>query len=104
MTDPYQRPPDSEIRRKITAHIAREAGDSLQGWYLSFAGEEGFRGVVIQIARGYAHAIQRAHELGINPGGEVQGIPIPPKELDKVPPEFMDRLLSREDIKSIPGW
>jgi hypothetical protein len=70
-------------------------------WWLSFADESppegrGFLGVAIVEGHGVASAAERAHELGINPGGAVQGTRLIG---DGVPaPEFRNRLLSREDL------
>lgn len=41
--------------------------------WCSFANEEGFLGVCIVEADNVIEAAMRAHELGINPGGEVLG-------------------------------
>ena len=67
---------------------------SEQGMYLSFADETGFLGGAFIPAADIVEAVQKAWELGINPGGEVMGMgpgPLPPAE-------WVGRLLSREDI------
>lgn len=44
-------------------------------------------------------AVKMAHVLGCNPGGEVQGLPIPP-DVDKlIADTWRGRLLSREDCE-----
>ncbi len=73
-------------------------------WWLSFADEDGFRGVCIVRARGLVPAIARTHLLGINPGGEVQGAELPEANetaigyfIEALTP-FTDRLLTRADL------
>ena len=70
-------------------------------WYMSFASDAGFLGAVMVMANNAVHAAERAWELGINPGGEVMALPVP--DGVEVPPEFRDRLLSREDIGRLDG-
>ena len=72
-------------------------------WYwLSFADPDKpkgaqFLGVSMVLASSFEDAICKAHELGINPGGEVMCA-----ELDYAPDEKLQhRLLSAEDIKGI---
>lgn len=67
-------------------------------YYLSFADETGFLGAVFIEAHGIVTATEKAHELGINPGGEVACWgPVPPP-VD----EGMNRLLSKEEVSTIP--
>ena len=86
-------------------------------WWLSFCDPERpegkqFLGVAIVTAevedvfdaltyageREIGLAIRRTHDLGINPGGEVSGILIPPEH---VPDErYRDRLLDRAELES----
>jgi hypothetical protein len=71
-------------------------------WYLSFAEPKppfgrGFLGGAVVEGRGVVSAVLRAHELGINPGGEVRGIPVPEGK-EKVLP--CERLLSREEVEA----
>lgn len=48
-----------------------------------------FLGVVIVLAPDFLGAVRKAHALGLNPGGEVRGYPMPaPPE-----PKHRDRLL-----------
>jgi hypothetical protein len=62
--------------------------------YLSFAGEEGFRGAVIVEENNISFAIATTWRLGINPGGEVAFLPAP-----SVPEKWLNRLLTREEIQ-----
>ena len=85
----------------------------VEWWYLSFADERGFLGACIVEADpalavpdrpgapgGGSHpitcAIRRAHQLKINPGGQVAGIPLPPGRLPEV--RLLNRLLTREEV------
>lgn len=108
---------NAEWRQRWDAALAAEDLDPEPGcWWLSFVdtnvaatipleeqkpGGDAFLGVAIVEATGFYHAVMRTHELGINPGGEIQVIgPIPP---GTYPPEFFDRLLSFDEVKTIPG-
>lgn len=74
--------------------------DSL--WWLSFAGEEGFRGVIITRAFEFLDAVRKTHVLGINPGGQVKGAMCPPENEHLVRDADVDRLLTREEIMGPP--
>lgn len=67
-------------------------------WWLSFAGDDGFRGgCVVGPTDDFLDAVQLAHRLGINPGGEVCGV-----ELDgDIPEKWRDKLLDEEDIQAL---
>jgi hypothetical protein len=81
-------------------------------WWLSFVdrsqsapreeqvpGGGGFLGVAIVHADDPEDAVQRAWELGCNPGGEVAILgPGPP---DAFPPEVQDRLLTAEEASAL---
>ena len=69
----------------------------MRGQYLSFAGDEGFRGACMVHGANIDEAILRASELGINPGGEVVSCPIDDLELF-VPEKWRDRLLTKQDV------
>jgi hypothetical protein len=67
-------------------------------YYLSFATEGEFLGGVFIEAHGIITATEKAHELGINPGGEVACWgPVPPPVASA-----MDRLLSKEEVETVP--
>lgn len=84
--------------------LAEEAQQPESWWWLSFAGEEGFRGAILTRARGMISAIQKTHEIGINPGGEVKCFPIPHEaEADHPWEQFANRLLSKEEIDQKMG-
>ena len=54
-----------------------------------------FIGVVITRAKGMAHAIDKTHRLGINPGGEVMSYETNP---DDIASEHFDKLLTKDDL------
>lgn len=74
-------------------------------WWLSFINptkQRGsqFLGVVILDADSLGHAIQRAWQLKINPGGECMGIELPEEARAEHAP-YMDRLLTEEEAMQI---
>jgi hypothetical protein len=81
------------------AIIAEEHRHAARWHYLSFADDTGFLGGVIVRSYGFLTSIQRATELGINPGGEVMSTPIPRKDLWRVPTDLRNRLLSADEVQ-----
>ena len=63
--------------------------------WMSFSDNDGFKGVIVTKAFGLSHAIQKTHEMGINPSGEIMSDVI---EADTVNPEDFDRLLSKVEL------
>lgn len=57
---------------------------------------EQFLGVIITKTLGIAHAVQKTHALGINPGGQILSYEIDPNEIK---PEDFNKLLRREDLE-----
>lgn len=58
--------------------LADEAAQGEEAWWwLSFATDEGFLGGALVKACGMASAVDKAHLLKINPGGEVAGWQLP---------------------------
>jgi hypothetical protein len=49
-------------------------------------------------ARGFLGAVKKTHELGINPGGEVEGSDMGSRFFDPVPDLYMNRLLSPDEL------
>lgn len=66
-------------------------------WYLSFA-EGKFLGGCIVKATGLLDAVDMAHLLKINPGGEVFGFEIPKGKIPDL--IYMNRLLTKEEIST----
>lgn len=69
-------------------------------WYLSFANETGFLGGCFVEAKGASTATHRAHQLGINPGGEVLARESDP---EKVPVDVRNRLLTKDQLTEVFG-
>lgn len=104
---------------RLAEVFAEEAADpQVRLWMLSFVdpsksappgeqvpGEGGWLGTCVVTAFGMVDAVTRAHELEINPGGEVAGYgPLP---LDSIAAEWHNRLLTKDEVLSIPepeGW
>ena len=81
-----------------TAEIMNDEREGRGLWWLSFCDTRRpdgyqFLGVAIVEADGFLQAIDKAHVLNINPGGEVRGFPV-----QDIPSEYHDRLLSREEV------
>lgn len=95
---------DQERQRRIAAALKEEWNRGELGlWWLSFADgakPKGFTflGVVIVEAFGFVDAIQKSHDLGINPGGEIQGFLVP---ADSHPVALHNRLLQRDELEDI---
>lgn len=88
---------EEEIREKLL----EELGNPLGWWYLSFANDSQFLGGVIVEAPGFVTAFAQANSIGVNPGGQVMGIPVP---ADKVPPaHYHYRLLNLEELEECWG-
>lgn len=72
-------------------------------WWLSFSDEQACLGVAIVDGDDVVEATMRAHMLGINPGGQVLGIPVPPDDPDAVASVEQygtDRLISVAELKA----
>lgn len=80
------------------AIIAEEHRHAARWHYLSFADDTGFLGGVIVRSYGFLTVIQRATDLGINPGGEVMSTPIPRNDLWRVAKDLRNRLLSEDEV------
>lgn len=88
--------------------LAAEHGQPMRWWWLSFvdpalpAGGR-FLGVVVVRAPGFATAVQTAHALGINPGGQVRGLVL---ATDKALPEELHGtlLVDKHAIGVLSAW
>ena len=95
---------DNDYHASLVDARAREERSTkeLGWWWLSFSDPnlppgQRFLGVVVVEAYGVATASTRAHELGINPGGDVQGVEL---KGDGIPAaEFRNRLLDVNELK-----
>ena len=77
--------------------------DGRKLWWVSFAGEEGFRGAVMVRADGFLEAVTETHWLGVNPGGEALGFDWPDERAALVPESYMNRLLSKAELEVLDG-
>lgn len=85
-----------QVRARMDAMRAEEiTANDLGLWWLSFADETGFKGVVIVEAYGFTDALFKTNALGINPGGEVRGDRVDP---DFIPEALRNRLLKKADL------
>ncbi len=70
--------------------------------YLSFCGEEGFRGAVFVNGEDILAGVMEANRLGINPHGEVMGVEIPAEAAGhEMIQNNKNRLLSRDDMEAL---
>ncbi len=69
-------------------------------WYLSFAGEKFLGAAFVSDVHSVTSAVKRAHDLGINPGGEVLCCP-PNFMTASLPDRWKNRLLSRSDLDAL---
>lgn len=94
---------DAERKAKFAERLSEERGSSDVCLWMSFcdprkpAGSQ-FLGVIITRAPGIAHAIQRTHALGINPGGHVMSYVT---DDDDIRPQDFDRLLVKDELVSL---
>lgn len=95
------KPGSPEWQARVDKRLREESSNPLGWWYLSYADEVGFRGGVIIDAPGFASAAMLVNVLGVSPGGEVRGVPIP---TGKVPaPHYRYRLLTKEELEECWG-
>jgi hypothetical protein len=92
---------DDEFTKRTAEVLAQESLEPTQWFYLSFAGEEGFRGACIVEANGILSAVLHCNILGINPGGEVMAIPVPEDQVKDIPEGATNVLLSKEKLYQI---
>lgn len=82
-------------------------------WWLSFVdparsapleeqvpGGGGFLGVAVVEAPTFIDAVDKAHRLGINPGGEVKGVG--PYQSWEIGPDWRNRLLTSAEVDAMP--
>lgn len=91
-----------EIEARRLMALAKELEANQRGvWWMSFCdmskpqGQQ-WLGVIVVEELGPMHAVNKTHELGINPGGDIAFARVQP---GVVKPEHMDRLLSRAELR-----
>lgn len=93
-------------KARLDKLLTEESKQPESWWWLSFCDEDGFLGAILTKARGFASAIHKTHELGINPGGEAACAQLPEEAIARAPVDFFqyaDRLLSRKEIEDKLG-
>lgn len=90
------------LQRRCDEMLLDEAMGEPTWWWLSFAAPDRFLGLALVHAPGYMSAVTKASQLGINPGGEVAGFPLP----SEPPEEFQHVLLDKETAERLAnnGW
>lgn len=68
-------------------------------FYLSFSGEEGWRGAVYVRGRDFLDAVENTFRRGINPGGEVLGMALKEEAVALIKPGYVNRLLSKSELR-----
>jgi hypothetical protein len=69
-------------------------------FYLSFAGEEGWRGACYVVAPTFELAVTEAHLRGCNPGGEIAGWDVD-FLADDLGEEWRNRVLQKVDLRRL---
>lgn len=77
--------------------LEQDLSSEARWFWLSFADDTGFLGVVIIQAGGIIEATTAARTRGINPGGEVRAYPL--FDMEKIPEECRNRLLSEQELR-----
>lgn len=90
---------DFEQRMFDLLAVEEEHSEGEGFFYMSFASsEEGFLGGLYMSGRGELSAIQKAWDLGLNPGGEVMSWgPLP--NMQYFPREYLFRLLTEDEVR-----
>lgn len=86
-------------KARVAKIQAEEAQKPVKWWYLSFAGEEGFRGGLFLKGRGFADCIRESHNLGLNPGGEVMIMEVP-KRNGLPAANYRYKLLDKKELQA----
>ncbi len=94
-------PGSPEWKARRAQILTDELSQPLRWFYLSFADDKGFLGAAIVETCGEMHAIELAHTLGINPGGEVMVFEVP--EGAPLPEAAKNRLLSKNELDRLYG-
>ncbi len=95
---------DKQRSKLFNEKLSQEINDNKQVClWMSFCDtdkpkDSQFLGVIITKALGLAHAVDKTHAMGINPGGEIKSCEI---EANEIKPEHFDRLLSKQDLKDV---
>ena len=66
-------------------------------FWLSYADDNGFRGVVVLRASSFLNACAKAKLEGLSPGGQVRGFEIEKEDEYRIPEHCQNRCLTREE-------
>lgn len=93
--------PEWFARRDALMEAERDSPE--EWWYLSFAEPDHFLGGLFIQARGFVSAMQKSHEMGLNPGGEVASWgPLPAEAIArKIPENMRNRLLTKAEVEGM---
>jgi hypothetical protein len=72
-------------------------------WYLSF-GLNSMTGACVVAGETLSDAIQRSHELGINPGGAVLALHVPDRDACSLPHDRLLNLKELHDYGPLISW
>jgi hypothetical protein len=75
----------------------------MKALYLSFADDDGFKGVILVRTDDLMAALTTTHILGINPGGEVLSMGIPEQCVEDIPEDKFLKLLSLQELEQLFG-
>lgn len=75
----------------------------LRYFWVSFSGDEGFRGACIVAADCFDSALRYTHRIGINPGGAVQSMELEDANAQNVAPYELNRLYSKAEMEALGG-
>src|SRR5205085_536172 len=93
-------PGSPEWHARIERLLTEEANQPMRHWYLSFVDGHFLGGAIVE-ARGFTSALQRTHELGINPGGEVLHVLVPEEKVHLIHPSQKNRLLTKSEVERL---
>lgn len=69
--------------------------------YLSYAGDDGFHGACVVQGGDVVEAAAEARRLGISPGGQVLGVPVPDDVISRIPETDRNRVLSAAEARVV---
>jgi hypothetical protein len=98
LTDKQRAKRIDKLRQKTEA-LRNDPTAPRKFFWLSFADGKFLGGCLVDDVVDFFDALEKTHRLGINPGGAVQGIEVPPELIPHGHP--LNCLLSKADIDAI---
>ncbi len=92
-----------EAHRMASSELENWLGETGDFYWLTFFGEEGFRGVVILRAPSLDSALSLSWLRKLNPGGNVSSAQITPGVYDDLLAAHSGRLLNQEEADELQG-